>query len=95
MKRILSLVLAFALLLGLCSFAVAEEESNPWSDLDLSEYKEINFIIPGNKPAAFDEILGKANERMKELINTTVNFDFVSYGEFGTRAEPVSQRRRL
>ncbi len=85
MKRILSLVLTFALLLGLCSFAVAEEESNPWSDLDLSEYKEINFIIPGNKPAAFDEILGKANERMKELINTTVNFDFVSYGEFGTK----------
>ena len=27
MKRILSLVLAFALLLGLCSFAVAEEET--------------------------------------------------------------------
>ena len=84
MKRILSLVLALAMLLGLCSTASAEE-ANPWSHLDLSEYKEINFIIPGNKPADFDEIMGMANERMKELINTTVNIDFVSYGEFGTK----------
>ena len=35
MKRILSLVLALAMLLGLCSTASAEE-ANPWSHLDLS-----------------------------------------------------------
>ena len=84
MKRMLSLALALALLLGLCSLATAEED-NPWSHLDLSEYKEINFIIPGDKPADFDEIMGMANERMKELINTTVNIDFVSYGDYGTK----------
>jgi len=85
MKRILSLILALAVMIGMCSFAAAEQEANPWSNLDLSEYKEINMIIPGNKPAAFDEIMELVNARMKELINTKINIDFVSYGEFGTK----------
>ncbi|MGI6725354.1 MAG: DUF3502 domain-containing protein [Christensenellales bacterium] len=85
MKRILSLMLTLMMFMSVINIANAEEMTNPWKDLDLSEYKEINMIIPGNKPAAFDEIIETVNVRMKELINTKINIDFVSYGEFGTK----------
>ena len=85
MKRILSALLILAMLLSALGAAAAAEEENPWKDLDLSEYKEINMIIPGNEPPAFAEIMGTVNARMKELINTTVNIDFVSYADFGTK----------
>ena len=84
MKRLLCVLLALMMALSLSGLAAAEEE-NPWAGLDLSEYKEINMIIPGNKPAAFDEIMETVNARMKDLINTTVNIDFVSYADFGTK----------
>ncbi len=85
MKRTLSLLLVLVMLLAAIGTAAAESEENPWAGLDLSEFKEINMIIPGNKPAAFDEIMETVNARMKELINTTVHIDFVSYADFGTK----------
>lgn len=85
MKRFLSLMLALSMLFGLCSFAVAEGEENPWSNLDLSEYEEINFYVPGTGFTDWDEVIEKVNERMVELINTKVNVTFVSYGDYGTK----------
>lgn len=84
MKRILSLVLSLTLLLSLCSVASAEAV-NPWSHLDTSEYTEINFFVPGTGFNDFDEIMELVNARMVELINTKVNVNFVSWGDYGTK----------
>ena len=84
MKRTLSLILALLLMLSLTSFATAEE-TNPWSHLDTSEYMEINYYVPGTGFEDWDEIIGLANERMMELINTKVNVTFVPYGDYGTK----------
>lgn len=86
MKRILSLALALIMLLSVAVMASAEEE-NPWSnlDLDLSEYDEINFYVPGVGFNDFDEIMELVNERMVKLINTKVNVTFVPYGDYGTK----------
>ena len=84
MKRIVSLLLSVMLVLGLCGFAAAEDE-NPWSGLDLSEYAEVNYYVPGNKPNHFDEVIGLANELMFEKINTKVNITLVSWGDYDTK----------
>ena len=84
MKRFLALMLALVLCLS-CCHALAEQEENPWSGLDLSEYVEINFFVPGFGFEDFDEIMELANARMKELINTKVNVTFVPYGDYGTK----------
>lgn len=60
-------------------------DENPWSHLDLSEYAEVNFFFPGNKPEDFDEVAAMANELMLEKINTKVNFTIVSYGEYANK----------
>lgn len=67
---------------------LGEEEildDNPWSDLDLSEYEEVNFFVPGNKPEDFDEVMELANELMIKKINTKVNVTFVSYGDYANK----------
>lgn len=63
----------------------AKAKDNPWSELDLSEYKEVNFFVPGNKPDDFDEVIALANELMIEKINTKVNFTIVSFGDYANK----------
>ena len=82
MKKLLSLLLALVLLLGIGCVATAEEEENPWSGLDLSEPAVVNMFFPATKPDDFDEVAALANELMAKKINTTVNFNFVSFGDY-------------
>ena len=84
-KRLLSTLLAFAMIPGLCMSAVAAEEENPWAGIDTSEYMEINFYVPGDPAADWEEIITPVNERMEKLINTKVNVHFVSWGDYDTK----------
>ena len=81
MKQLISLVLALVLALGIGVVAFAEEE-NPWAGLDLSEPVVINMYFPSTKPEDFDAVAEQANALMAEKINTTVNFNFVSFGDY-------------
>ena len=64
--------------------ATAAEE-NPWANLDLSQYEEINFYVVGVMGPDWQEIVDKANELMIKKINTKVNFIPVSWGDFQSK----------
>ncbi len=96
MKKAVSLFLALLMMLGCFSFAAAETtaatdetttatEDNPWANLDLSEYMEINFYVVGVPGDDWQEIVDQANELMIEKINTKVNFIHVSWGDFQSK----------
>ena len=93
MKKVVSLLLAVMLVFGCMNFAFAETTSdttavtdeNPWANLDLSEYMEINFYVVGVQGDDWQEVVDAANELMIEKINTKVNFIHVSWGDFQSK----------
>ncbi len=87
MKKLVSLLLSLVLVLGGMTFATAETATtdNPWANLDLSEYTEINFYVVGVLGADWQEVIDAANELMIEKINTKVNFVHVSWGDFQSK----------
>ena len=93
MKKAVSLLLAVMLVFGCMNFAFAETTSdttavtdeNPWANLDLSEYMEINFYVVGVQGDDWQEVVDAANELMIEKINTKVNFIHVSWGDFQSK----------
>ncbi len=65
--------------------AATTTEANPWANLDLSQYEEINFYVVGVQGPDWQEIVDKANELMIQKINTKVNFIHVSWGDFQSK----------
>lgn len=85
MKRTVSLMLALLMALGCVAVAAAQEVENPWAQLDLSEYVEVNFYVVGTLGDDWQEVTDAANALMIEKINTKVNFVHVSWADFQTK----------
>ena len=93
MKKLVSVFLALLMVAGCWSFAAAEGTAadpavtadNPWANLDLSQYEEINFYVVGVQGADWQEVVDAANALMIEKINTKVNFIHVSWGDFQSK----------
>lgn len=73
-KRLLSILLALVLCLSFCAFASAED--------DLSE--EVHLIIYEVGDAPADQALVEAaiNAKLKEKLNTTIEFQFTTWTDF-------------
>lgn len=48
------------------------DSENPWAHLDTSEHANIVMYMVSSRPDAMDEIMVLANQRLEELINTSV-----------------------
>lgn len=74
MKKILSLVMALCLLLGLMSFASAQEVVTlRW------------VAVGGGMPANYDAWLEKVNPYLAEKIGVNIDMEVVSWGDWGNR----------
>jgi ABC-type glycerol-3-phosphate transport system substrate-binding protein len=60
-------------------------DDNPWSGFDTSKEVNLVFYAVGTKNSAHDYVIGKANARMKELINTTVDVEIIPLSDFQTK----------
>lgn len=72
MKKLVSLFLALALLLGCVSAFAAD---------DGSEFVTLNWYTKGTKPTDYDLVMAKVNEYLKEKINAEVNINFIDWGD--------------
>lgn len=72
MKKWLSILLALSLMLGLASFAVAEE---------FGEFVTLNWFTKGDKPADYDLVFGELNAYLKDKINAEIRMNFVQWGD--------------
>jgi len=77
--RILALALMLALMLPGLPAASAEAELPP---IDLSEEVHLVGYIPGDPSRENDEMMKVLNAKLKEDINTTIEFKFLNWGEF-------------
>lgn len=77
MRKILSLVLALAMLLGMCSFASAEEPV-------VLEWYVLEGSAPSNQ-MVWDAI----NEYMVEKINVKINFHYINGDEYTAKMQPM------
>ena len=82
-KTIVALLLTF--ILALPTFGAYAEESLPFAtDIDLSEPVVINFQVFGDAPAGEPAVLAKINEILSAKINTTLNWQRVSWTDWST-----------
>lgn len=61
------------------------DPDNPWANVDLSKYEEINCYVVGTMGDDWQKVVDKANELMLKKINTKVNFVQVSFADFQTQ----------
>ena len=77
MRKILSLVLALAMMLGMCSFASADEPVT-------LEWYVLEGSAPGNQ-MVWDAI----NEYLIEKINVKINFHYILADEYTSKMQPM------
>lgn len=77
MRKILSLVLALAMMLGMCSFASADEPVT-------LEWYVLEGSAPGNQ-MVWDAI----NEYLIEKINVKINFHYILADEYASKMQPM------
>ncbi|MDR1570662.1 MAG: ABC transporter substrate-binding protein [Oscillospiraceae bacterium] len=86
MKRFLSIALALMLTtLAFGAASLAEGEANPWAGFDTSKEVNLIFYVVGTKGNDHERIVELANERMKQLINTTVEIEVIPLSDFQTK----------
>ena len=87
MKRTLTLGLVLLMLVSLLPVAMAAEatDENPWADFDTSKEVHMVFYVVGTKGLDHDRVVSLASDRMKELINITLEVQVISLGDFQTK----------
>jgi len=87
MKRTLTLGLVLLMLVSLLPVAMAAEatDENPWAGFDTSKEVHMVFYVVGTKGLDHDRVVSLASDRMKELINTTLEVQVISLGDFQTK----------
>jgi ABC-type glycerol-3-phosphate transport system substrate-binding protein len=88
MKRILSLGLALLLLLAALPAGIsasAEATANPWASFDTSKEVHLVFYAVGTKGPDHERVVQLASDRMKELINTTIEVEILPLSDFQTK----------
>ncbi len=77
--------LLLALILALPAISVTAEERLPFAaDIDLSQPVVINYLVFGDPPAGEPAVLEKINEILSAKINTTLNWQRVSWTDWST-----------
>ena len=77
MRKILSLVLALAMLLGMTSFAIAEEPV------------VLDWYVRENPAPSNQMVWDAINEYMVEKINVKIDFKFIDSAEYGQKMQPM------
>ncbi|MDR1060026.1 MAG: ABC transporter substrate-binding protein [Clostridiales bacterium] len=63
----------------------AEAGANPWAGFDTSKELNMIFYAVGTKGTDHDRVVKLASDRMKELINTTVEVPIIPLSDFQTK----------
>ena len=95
MKKILSILLALTMVLGLCGLASAESPvakaaetwAEKWADVDTSEHVVINYMTTGDAPSAAnagaqEEMLAELNKILTEKVNAEINIVWISWTDY-------------
>jgi ABC-type glycerol-3-phosphate transport system substrate-binding protein len=64
---------------------VDPDSDNPWAAFDTEKLVNITFYVLGTKDADMQRVVDKANERMKKLINTTVEVIIIPLADYPTK----------
>ena len=83
MKRIVSIILALAMLLGMVSvstFAVAEEQL---------EHVTLEWYVSEDEKPGNQDVFAALNAYFEEKINTTVNFHFINNSEYSQKVSAI------
>ena len=83
-SRILSLLLAAVLLLGLLP-AAALGETKTYKGNDVSAPETLIAYVLGDKPVDADKVYAEINKRLSETINATIDWKYLSWSEHGTK----------
>lgn len=70
---------------GVQSSSKEVDPDNPYANLDTSKPVVINMTVFGNKPNDMETVLGKANEIIKEKINSTLEVNFIALSDYATK----------
>ena len=82
----MAIVLVLVLVFSTWTIAsAAADEPNPWASFDTSQ--EVNLVLyaVGTKGPDHERVIALVNERMKELINTTIDVEIIPLSDFQTR----------
>ena len=77
MRKILSLVLALAMLLGMCSFAAADE-------VVTLDWYVLETPLAGNQ-----KVWDAINDYMEEKIGVRINFHYITSDEYASKLQPI------
>ena len=78
LTRLTCLLVVLVMVGGLISTASAE-------GIDTSEFVNINMYLIGEPGRDYDEMLGIANEKLREDLNASVTVDWLAWGEWETK----------
>ena len=97
MKKLVSVLLTTAMAVGMltgCGSSNTKGDSNKSTStdnqggttvVDTSEHVELTMYLLGDRTPDFDEVYGKINEILEEKLNCSLNVEFLSWGEHGTK----------
>ena len=78
MKKLLAILLAAVMMLGLVAPAMAE--------VDTSEHVKIVYLVTGDKPTnRTNEVLAKINELLTEKVNAELEFRWIEWTDWQTQ----------
>ncbi|MCE5344426.1 MAG: ABC transporter substrate-binding protein [Eubacteriales bacterium] len=65
--------------------AAVAPENNPWSSFDTSEPVHLVFYVVGTEGEDQQKVIDLVNQRMKQLINTTIEVPVIPLSDFQTK----------
>lgn len=83
-KRIVSILLAAMMLVSLLS-GVAFAEKKTYCGNDVSKEQHLVAYVLGDKPVDADMVYEEINKILKETINATIEWKYLSWSEHGTK----------
>ena len=85
----LSMLMLSSFMVG-CGVSSSTDKNVASSSSELKEVKLKMYLI-GDKPADFDEVYSKVNEKMKEKINATLEVNFIPWSDMTTKYQLLFQ----
>lgn len=96
-KKLLSVLLTTAMTVGMLVGCTSKTEKTPdttststgsqgsTTAVDTSEHVDLTMYLIGDRTPDFDEVYGKINEILEEKLNCSLNVEFLSWGDHGTK----------
>ncbi len=101
MKKLVSVLLTTAVTVGMLAGCGSSNTKSTSTDsqgsttvstdggettaVDTSEHVDLTMYLLGDRTPDFDEVYGKINEILEEKLNCSLNVEFLSWGEHGTK----------